>query len=159
MKIAIDFDGTIVEHEYPKIGKEKLFAIETLKQIKKQGHQLILWTYRTGKELEDAVLFCKQRGLEFYAVNKNYPEEVFDETTPRKLNVDLYIDDHNFGGFVEWNKIWESFTKETLESLENKFLKNQKKSFFKKICILSKRKGKFYKKQSNEKSKNLILFI
>lgn len=133
MKIAVDFDGTIVEHEYPKIGEEKLFAIETLKQIQKQGHQLILWTYRTGNELNDAVDFCKQKGLEFYAVNKNYPEEIFDDNTPRKLNVDLYIDDRNFGGFIEWSIIWESFCNESIESLENNFLKKQKKSFFKKI--------------------------
>ncbi len=133
MKIAVDFDGTIVEHEFPKIGEEKLFAIETLKQIQKQGHQLILWSYRTGEELEEAILFCKQRGLDFYAINKNYPEEKFDELTPRKLNADLYIDDRNFGGFVEWSKIWEAFSNESLESLENNFLKNQKNSFWKRI--------------------------
>lgn len=133
MKIAVDFDGTIVEHEYPKIGEEKLFAIETLKQIQKQGHQLILWTYRNGVELDEAVLFCKQHGLEFYAVNKNYPEEKFDETTPRKLNADLYIDDRNFGGFVEWSDIWQKFSNESLESMESKFLKNQKRSFWKRM--------------------------
>ncbi len=138
MKIAVDFDGTIVEHEYPKIGDEKLFAIETLKQIQKQGHQLILWTYRNGNELEDAVQFCKQRGLEFYSVNKNYPEEKFDENTPRKLNADLYIDDRNYGGFVEWSDIWQKFSNESIESIESDFLKNQKKSFWKKIFGIKK---------------------
>lgn len=132
MKIAVDFDGTIVEHEYPKIGEEKLFAIETLKQIQKQGHQLILWTYRTGSELSDAVEFCKKRGLEFYAVNNNYPEEVYDSTIPRKINADLFIDDRNFGGFVDWSVIWQSFSKESLDGLEQKFLKS-KKPFLKRI--------------------------
>jgi hydroxymethylpyrimidine pyrophosphatase-like HAD family hydrolase len=132
MKIAVDFDGTIVEHEYPKIGEEKLFAIETLKQIQKQGHQLILWTYRTGLELNDAVEFCKKRGLEFYAVNNNYPEEVFDQNIPRKLNADLFIDDRNFGGFVDWSVIWQGFSKESLDNLEQKFLK-AKKPFLKRI--------------------------
>ncbi|MBI5538562.1 MAG: hydrolase [Bacteroidia bacterium] len=132
MKIAVDFDGTIVEHEYPKIGEEKLFAIETLKQIQKQGHQLILWTFRTGSELKDAVEFCKKRGLEFYAVNNNYPEEVYDSTIPRKINADLFIDDRNFGGFVDWSVIWQSFSKESLDNLEQKFLKN-KKPFLKRI--------------------------
>ncbi len=132
MKIAVDFDGTIVEHEYPKIGEEKLFAIETLKQIQKQGHQLILWTYRTGPELNDAVEYCKKRGLEFYAVNKNYPEEVLDDNTPRKLSADLFIDDRNFGGFVEWSVVWQGFSKESLDNLEQKFLK-AKKPFFKRI--------------------------
>ena len=46
LRIAVDFDGTIVEHQYPAIGKELLFAFETLRQLQKQGHQLILWTYR-----------------------------------------------------------------------------------------------------------------
>ncbi|MGQ9847789.1 MAG: BT0820 family HAD-type phosphatase, partial [Bacteroidales bacterium] len=75
MKIAVDFDGTIVENLYPDIGEEKLFAFETLKQLQKRGHQIILWTYRTGKELDDAVEFFRKHVLEFYAVNKNYPEE------------------------------------------------------------------------------------
>jgi len=133
MKIAVDFDGTIVEHEYPEIGEEKLFAIETLKQIQKKGHLIILWTYRTGGELNAAVEFCRKSGLEFYAVNKNYPEEVYDETTPRKLNADMYIDDRNFGGFVEWGKIWELFSDESIEVLESNFLKKNKKSFWKRI--------------------------
>ena len=55
LKIAVDFDGTIVEHRYPEIGKEILFAFDTLKALQKQGHQLILWTYRSGKELHEAV--------------------------------------------------------------------------------------------------------
>jgi len=84
MIIAVDFDGTIVEHRYPQIGKEKLFAFETLKALQKQGHLLILWTFRSGKELDEAVEFCANHGLEFYAVNKNFPEEKFDESISRK---------------------------------------------------------------------------
>lgn len=133
MKIAVDFDGTIVEHKYPEIGEEKLFAIETLKQIQKKGHLLILWTYRTGRELDAAVEFCRKSGLEFYAVNKNYPEEVFDENTPRKLSVELFIDDRNFGGFVEWSKIWEIFSNESIDMLESNFLKKNKNSLWKRI--------------------------
>ena len=68
--IAVDFDGTIVEHEYPKIGKEMLFAFDTLKLLKDKGNKLILWTYRSGKYLDEAVEYCKENGLEFYAVNK-----------------------------------------------------------------------------------------
>jgi len=55
MIIAVDFDGTLVEHRYPAIGKEILFAFETLRELQKQNHQLILWTIRSGKELEEAV--------------------------------------------------------------------------------------------------------
>ena len=108
MIIAVDFDGTIVEHKYPKIGKTKLFAFETLIELQKQGHQLILWTYRSGKELDEAVEFCKNNGIEFYAVNKNYPEELFkEESISRKIYADIYIDDRNIGGFLGWSKIFE----------------------------------------------------
>jgi len=107
IRVAIDFDGTIVEHEYPEIGEEKLFAFETMREMQKRGFRLILWTYRTGKELEDAVSFCRKNGVEFYAVNKNYPEEVFDDSISRKIDADIYIDDKNIGGFPGWSKIWQ----------------------------------------------------
>ncbi len=106
MIIAVDFDGTIVEHRYPRIGREVPFAFESLKLIQNQGHELILWTYRSGKELEEAIEFCRANGLEFYAVNKNYPEEVFDESISRKINADIYIDDRNFGGLPDWGTIY-----------------------------------------------------
>ena len=106
MKIAVDFDGTIVDHVYPGIGKEKLFAFLTLKELEKKGANLILWTFRAGRELDEAVEFCRKNGIEFYAVNKNYPEEVFDETISRKINADIYIDDRNIGGFPGWGEIW-----------------------------------------------------
>ena len=51
MIIAVDFDGTIVEHRYPEIGKEIPFAIATLKQLQAERHLLILWTVREGKLL------------------------------------------------------------------------------------------------------------
>jgi hydroxymethylpyrimidine pyrophosphatase-like HAD family hydrolase len=107
MLIAVDFDGTIVEHKYPEIGKERLFAFETLKALQKDGHQLILWTIRTGKELEEAIDYCKENGVEFYAINNSYPEEVFNpEETSRKILVDLYIDDRNVGGLPGWGEIY-----------------------------------------------------
>ena len=103
MTIAVDFDGTIVEHKYPEIGKEKAFAIETLKDLQAEGHKLILWTSREGKLLEDAVAFCKERGLTFYAVNSQYPEKyMFKKSEGRKVVADLYIDDRNLGGLPDW---------------------------------------------------------
>jgi hypothetical protein len=107
MRIAIDFDGTIVEHMYPAIGKEMLFAFDTMKELQKQKHQLILWTYRSGKELEEAVEFCRENGVEFYAVNKNYPEEQWDGSASRKIQADVYIDDLNLGGFPGWSAVWQ----------------------------------------------------
>ncbi len=107
IKIAVDFDGTIVEHQYPQIGKEKLFAFQTLKELEKKGARLILWTFRTGKELEEAVAFCRKNGIEFYAVNKNYPEEIEDDSVSRKIDADIYIDDKNIGGFPGWGEVWQ----------------------------------------------------
>ena len=54
LTLAIDFDGTIVEDAYPKIGKPNAFAFETLKKLQQNGHRLILWTYRHGKSLDEA---------------------------------------------------------------------------------------------------------
>ena len=107
MKIAVDFDGTIVENKYPAIGKPKLFAFETLSALQEKGHFLILWTYRGGKKLDEAVAYCKENGIEFYAVNKNYPEEKFDESISRKIAADIYIDDKNLGGFPGWSEVWK----------------------------------------------------
>jgi len=120
LTIAVDFDGTIVEHKYPQIGKELSFAIDTLKELQKKGHKLILWTYRTGKELEEAVGFCKERGLEFYAVNRNYPEEKLTETVGRKILADLYIDDRNFGGMPTWTDIYQTLHPEDTLSEDKK---------------------------------------
>ena len=98
MIIAVDFDGTIVEHRYPKIGEERPFATETLKLLIRDHHKLILWTVREGELLDEAVEWCRKRGVEFYAVNKDYPEE--DGTNnnnhfSRKLKADIWIDDRN----------------------------------------------------------------
>jgi len=108
MTIAIDFDGTIVEHKYPEIGKEKPFAIETLLSLQAVGHKLILWTSREGKLLDEAVKFCHDRGLDFYAVNSLYPESyMFKKEEGRKLVADLYIDDRNLGGLPDWAEIYD----------------------------------------------------
>jgi len=104
--IAIDFDGTIVEDGFPKIGKPMIFAFETIKKLQADGHRLILWTYRSGRKLQEAVDFCKENGIVFYAVNKSYPEEEFDEKISRKIHADLFIDDRNIGGFLGWTEIY-----------------------------------------------------
>ena len=77
--IAVDFDGTIVEDAYPKIGKPNLFAFETLKKLQDEGHRLILWTYRCDNRLDEAVKFCESNGVFFYAVNSSFPEEKYSD--------------------------------------------------------------------------------
>ena len=108
MLIAVDFDGTIVRHRYPEIGEEIPFAVETLKMLTEERHRLILWTVREGKLLDDAVEWCRQRGLEFYAINRDFPEEdiTLNQHFSRKLKVDLWIDDRNVGGLPDWGTIY-----------------------------------------------------
>lgn len=143
MIIAIDFDGTIVTHEYPKIGKEIPFAVATLKKLQEDfHHQLILWTVREGDELEEAVAYCRKRGLEFYAINSNYPEENPNHRESRKIRADLFIDDRNLGGLPDWGVIYnmiatrQHFNPEYLSAHyhNNEFAnKKQKKSFLKRL--------------------------
>lgn len=110
MILAIDFDGTIVQHEYPRIGREIPFAVHTLKKLRDDGHILILWTYREGRELDEAVEWCRSRGLEFHAVNTSDPMAA-PGTGPRKINADCYIDDRNVGGLPDWGAIYEMITR------------------------------------------------
>lgn len=136
MIIAVDFDGTIVEHKYPKIGKELPFAIETLKKLQQEQHHLILWSVREGKLLQEAVEFCRERGLEFYAINSNYAEETLESSQySRKLKADLFIDDRNLSGLPEWGLIYKMIHdkwgyEDIYQSPEDKE-KNKKKSFWK----------------------------
>jgi hydroxymethylpyrimidine pyrophosphatase-like HAD family hydrolase len=120
MKIAVDFDGTIVEHKYPKIGRALPFAFEVLKALQKRGHQIILWTYRSDIELDEAIQYCLNQGIEFYAINKNYPEEQEDNKTPRKVHADIYIDDRNLGGLPPWGEIYKMICPEEVLYMDKK---------------------------------------
>lgn len=126
--IAVDFDGTIVEDNYPKIGKPMMFAFEALKQLTAQGHRLILWTYRSGKSLEEAIEFCRKNGIEFYAVNSSFEGEIFDsETQSRKINADIFIDDRNLGGFPGWGEVVQIISKNIQFNLSEHGVMKQKK--------------------------------
>ena len=108
MIIAVDFDGTIVEDKYPQIGKERPFATATLKQLMKDGHYLILWTVRKGEKLEDAVKWCEDRGIRFFAVNKDYADDELDQLHhSRKIKADLFIDDRSVTGLPDWGVIYQ----------------------------------------------------
>ena len=113
MTIAVDFDGTIVTHRYPEIGEEIPFAIETLKMLIADHHRLILWTVREGELLDEAVNWCRERGVEFYAVNREYPEETFETNNhfSRKIKADLFIDDCNLGGLPDWGTIYRMISR------------------------------------------------
>jgi hypothetical protein len=106
--IAVDFDGTIVEHRYPEIGEERPFATETLRMLIKDHHRLILWSVREGKLLQDAVDWCHERGVDFWAINRDYPEEEREKNNhfSRKIKADYFIDDRNIGGLPDWGQIY-----------------------------------------------------
>ncbi|MCH5182181.1 MAG: hypothetical protein J1F06_06050 [Prevotellaceae bacterium] len=115
MTIAVDFDGTIVEHEYPRIGKELPFACATLRQLTADGHKLVLWSVREGELLDEAVAWCRERGVNFYAVNQNFdedaPEREKNANYSRKLKVQCFIDDRNVGGMLDWGVIYQLISK------------------------------------------------
>lgn len=115
MTIAIDFDGTIVEHRYPAIGPEIPFATDTIKMLIEKRYKIILWTVREGNLLDEAVEWCRERGIEFYAVNKDFPEEKGTENNnkffSRKIKADLFIDDRNLGGLPDWGTMYEMISK------------------------------------------------
>lgn len=135
MTIAVDFDGTIVEHDYPKIGKPIPFAVDVLKKLYNEGHTLILWTVRDGNLLKEALDYCDSQGLTFYAVNQNYPGEELGESS-RKISTDLYIDDRNIGGLPDWGIIYQAI-KSGGNDISNiniygtdDYAKKRKKNFF-----------------------------
>ena len=94
--IAVDFDGTLCENNWPEIGEPRFGTITYLLKEKKQGAKLILWTCRVGEMLEKAVVWCADHGLRFDAVNENLPEiiESFGSDT-RKIFANEYLDDRN----------------------------------------------------------------
>lgn len=96
--IAVDFDGTLCENAYPRIGEPRVAMIDFLKNAQRKNGpdacKIILWTCRTGDLLDEAVEWCKTMGLKFDAVNENLPEiiEEFGDDS-RKIYADIYIDD------------------------------------------------------------------
>lgn len=92
--IAVDFDGTLCKQAWPEIGEANEALILHLKKRKAEGARLILWTNREGDLLEEAVEWCRERGLEFDTVNANLPELIeLYKNDCRKINADIYIDD------------------------------------------------------------------
>ena len=93
---AIDFDGTLCKDAFPNIGEPNQAMIDRVIQLKDQGHEIILWTCRTGKLLDEAVKWCNQKGLFFHAVNENLPRLITQYNNDcRKISCDYFIDDRN----------------------------------------------------------------
>ena len=96
MIYAVDFDGTLCKNAWPEIGEANTPLIEFLKREKADGAELILWTMRESGALDEALVWCAERGLTFDAVNDNLDrlKKQF-HNNPRKVYADCYIDDHN----------------------------------------------------------------
>ena len=115
MTIAIDFDGTCVTHEYPNIGREVEGCVDVLKELVREGHKLILYTMRSGKQLKEAKDWFKEREIPLWGVNENPTQNAW--TASPKIYANLYIDDAACGcpliydktkasrPFVDWNAI------------------------------------------------------
>lgn len=118
MYIAVDFDGTCVTHEYPKVGKD-IGAVPVLKKLTDSGHKIILNTMRSGKELADAIKWFIDNDISLFGANENPTQKSW--TTSPKVYADLYIDDAALGcplkrdssisdrPYVDWNEIEKYF--------------------------------------------------
>lgn len=92
--IAVDFDGTIAGNDYPEILSVNEPVITLLRAAKNAGAKLILWTCRNGELLHNAVVYCKQHGIYFDAVNRNIPEVIaMFGVDSRKVYANEYWDD------------------------------------------------------------------
>lgn len=93
---AIDFDNTLAVTRFPEIIGPNKKMIAFTKAVKAQGHKIILWTSRAGEDLENAVAWCHEQGIQFDAVNEPLPEQIkrWGNDT-RKIYADFYIDDRN----------------------------------------------------------------
>lgn len=113
MYIAVDFDGTVVTHEYPYVGKD-IGAVPVLKKLVENNHNIILFTMRDEKELEDAIKWFKDNDIPLFGINDN-PDAKWSSS--RKVFANIYIDDmalgvplkydYNFSDrcFVDWEKV------------------------------------------------------
>lgn len=129
LTIAIDFDGTIVEHEFPAIGPEVPGAFAWMATLQSRGAKLILWTMRSanqagGDPLQEAVDFCRSKGITFHGINSN-PEQHWSSSP--KAYAHVYVDDAAFGcpllenprgrPFVDWSAVGPALL-QMLESRE-----------------------------------------
>lgn len=134
--IAVDFDGTVVEHRYPTIGETLPEAFDVLIELQEKGYRLILWTYREGDLLKEAVDFCIDNGIMFYAVNHSAPDEEYNKYMSRKIDADVFIDDRNIGGFIGWENIRRILLPNSPNIKENNMERStnrKKKGFFNKL--------------------------
>ena len=118
MFIAIDFDGTCVDHRYPEVGNPAPNSIETLKALNLAGFNLILWTMRSEEKLQDAINWFKDNDISLFGIQRNPTQDSWSSSP--KCYAHVYIDDAAFGaplikpeGFarpcIDWSKVRDYF--------------------------------------------------
>lgn len=121
MIVAIDFDGTIVENQFPKIGELMPGAVEYIRKLHEDGHKIIIWTCRSGDNLLDAGTFLKLEGIPFHELNDNLADNVqLYGNNSRKVYAHCYVDDKNVGGFSGWQATYDWITEEERKYLTSK---------------------------------------
>jgi hypothetical protein len=109
---AIDFDGTIVEHEFPEIGPERPYAIKTMRALQKVGHKIIIWTCRNGDSLDAMEQWFEKQKFIPDAINKSIvPYSNYGFSFP-KVYADVYLDDRSFPPFTDWKSVHQQFLNE-----------------------------------------------
>ena len=114
MIIAIDFDGTIVQNEFPRIGTLLPLAKESINRLCQDGHYIIIWTCRCGDQLTDMVNFLLQNDIRFHRINDNEPEQTAKyNSNSRKIYAHAYIDDKSIAcpktdnNIIDWLNIYQ----------------------------------------------------
>lgn len=94
--LAVDFDGTVVEHQFPRVGPDIPFAAHCLRQlVDEHGIRIVLWTCRSGTYLDDAVRWFAERDIPLWGVNANLEQHAWSSSP--KAFAHLYVDDMALG--------------------------------------------------------------
>lgn len=133
ISIAVDFDGTCVEEDFPHVGKDIFGAVIALKKMVADGNRIILWTCREhssfgGVEdtLQLAIDWFNRKGIPLFGVNGNPDPSLANLPLCRKMSADVFIDDHAVGlpvdgeGHPDWFRIYGLVRKKQLEIEEKR---------------------------------------
>lgn len=111
MILAIDFDGTLHCGQFPNIGVPAPYAIDRMKQLKADGHYIIINTCRCDADLLKAINWMLEKEIPFDCVNENHAGNIAKyESNSRKIYAHLYVDDKQIGGLPTWPEIYDYVT-------------------------------------------------
>ncbi len=109
MILAIDFDGTIVEDQFPEVGKMIPGASEAINQLYADGYTIIIWSCRTGIKKTRAIEWLVMNGIKFHRFNESCPTNIalHGGKDTRKVYANIYIDDRMLFKLPPWNEIYD----------------------------------------------------